>query len=425
MPQTPTTRPTRKRIAARTRRRIAQAARLAAEGQPYEAIGKLMHVSPRAIENWRCDHPEIWKADFRAAIDAVVDRVRQTAGTDAVLDDPDAYLKLATLADKWVMQQGGTLFPEGDEVTLSKFYADYYRPVVLEVTAPGTRHQYDVTVKRWRLLMGDPPLKAVTNELLAKFRDCLSRLASQDRVGLMSSSTVRSKLVQIGAILAKAGPAGPKCRDAAGIIDRVPWCRRPQEILEEPKIVPFQTLSDVYLAAVCMTKPRLDGVKAPKWWRALLAVAFNTGLRRGTLLALRWEWVDWQESLLRIPARALKSRRPMTMPLNETALEHLRSIRTDRELVFPWPYSREWFSIEFHRLQREAGVPDEQLFGLHALRRTAATTLWETSPQAAQLALGHASPLITRKHYVAQTAIVGRALATMPQPAAFGGGPAA
>jgi len=63
---------------------------------------------------------------------------------------------------------------------------------------------------------------------------------------------------------------------------------------------------------------------------------------------------------------------------------------------------------------------------LHALRRTAATALFEHNPGAARLLLGHQSDIITQEHYVGrQSEIVRRGMDAMPQPAAFVGGDAA
>jgi integrase len=61
-------------------------------------------------------------------------------------------------------------------------------------------------------------------------------------------------------------------------------------------------------------------------------------------------------------------------------------------------------------LQYRAGIPSAEWFGLHNLRKTIASLLWETSPQAATLALGHVSGVTTVNHYVNPTAIVTTAM---------------
>jgi integrase len=67
-------------------------------------------------------------------------------------------------------------------------------------------------------------------------------------------------------------------------------------------------------------------------------------------------------------------------------------------------------------LQDSAGIPRKEHFGLHVIRKTAATVLAGFSPQAAQLALGHRSLTTTVNHYINPTSIVAAALDAMPQP---------
>ena len=87
--------------------------------------------------------------------------------------------------------------------------------------------------------------------------------------------------------------------------------------------------------------------------------------------------------------------------------------------MFPWPFPRKNFYVCFHKLQKSAGIPREEHFGLHAIRKTLGTALWESSPQAAQFALGHSSDRVTQDYYVAGGGLVARALDALPQPAAF------
>lgn len=58
-------------------------------------------------------------------------------------------------------------------------------------------------------------------------------------------------------------------------------------------------------------------------WLLFLA---NTGLRKGEALAVRWDWIDWTERVIRIPADSRKGgkRQLAPVPLNDTALELLR-----------------------------------------------------------------------------------------------------
>jgi len=69
--------------------------------------------------------------------------------------------------------------------------------------------------------------------------------------------------------------------------------------------------------------------------RAAIELAVFTGLRRGNLLGLRWECVDWLNRVVRVPRT--KSGQPHAVPLNETAyaaLQRLWSERGDSPCVF-------------------------------------------------------------------------------------------
>ena len=84
--------------------------------------------------------------------------------------------------------------------------------------------------------------------------------------------------------------------------------------------------------------------------------------------------------------------------------------------MFPLNAFHHTFYNWFHRLQDLAAIPRKEHFGLHAIRRTAATALAGISPQSAQLALGHTALATTMNHYIDPTAIVGAALDGMAQP---------
>jgi integrase len=97
-----------------------------------------------------------------------------------------------------------------------------------------------------------------------------------------------------------------------------------------------------------------------------------------------------------------------------------------RELVFAWrsgdkcsvldDYLDKAYARQFVALQNKAGIPEDERFGLHMLRKTHGTILWEQSPGAAQYALGHTSMAITQAHYINGGPMVARALDALEQP---------
>jgi integrase len=397
---------------------IQKATAMLARGKSMRSVAEALQTSERSVMYLRANHRDLWNVTFKAAVANVVTAVRRQAGTDAVLADPDKYLQLATAADKWSAENERELFPtNGVDLSLSGFYRAYYVPNCLSDAHPETKRQYEIVLNLWRRITGDPPLRLITNTVLCKFRDTL--LGMKGKGGRpYSKNTVRSKLTQLQAILDAAGPPGPRRRDAAGLLSVVPSCKPPRAELEIPRIVKMEWLESVYDAAQLMDCPEGFGIPTALWWRALLSVALNTALRHGTLFKLRWEWIDTEARRLLIPASAMKARRPHLVPLNADVLKHLASIRDDgtSDVVFPWPYTRETFDKKLKLLQGLAGIPAGERFGLHAIRRTAATLLWRNCPEAAQIILGHRSSLITLRHYIEPAAATSGAMERLATP---------
>jgi integrase len=408
----------KKQITQKVRQSIARATKLLAEGKTMVEIASELGMTDHAIEDWRKRHRKLWNRDFRLAVQSTIATVRKNAGTDRVLANPDEYMRLAAVADRWNNEQHTELFPTSSvDLSLSGFYKAYYLPNCLGGTTEETRRQYEIILRLWQRITGDPPLRLITSTVVCKFRDTL--LAMKGRGGHpYSVNTVRSKLIHVQAILDAAGPSGPRKRDAAGLLATVPYAKPPREELQIPRIVKSEWLNAVYVAAQLMNVPEGSGIPIALWWRALLSVALNTGLRRGSLFSLRWEYIDFERCQVLIPANRMKARRPHLIPLNADAIKHLQSIRGDgtTEMVFPWPYTRETFDIKFKLLQGLADIPAGERFGLHAIRRTAATLLWQNCPEAASIVLGHRSPLITLRHYVEPSAAATAGLNRLEQP---------
>lgn len=408
----------------RIEKRIAKAAALRAQGVPIKAVAKQLSASPSTIRFWPSKYPSFWSAVYAEAqtdcAEKIIAFVRDAAGNrEKMFADPENYLRMADYAMKLLAKEGKELFPANGKPTLSTFFRDYYHPVCMVDPKSGTIKQYEIVLKRWALVTGDPPLEDITPGMMAMFRDFLSKLPAINGPGKMSRETVRAKLRTVGVLLRKAGPPGQRNYDAAGIIEQVPWCRPPRAAYSIPKIVTMEVLGQIYQAAPAMKVPRIPGITPGDWWQALVAVAFNTALRKKTLLTLEWADVDWESRQLTVPEERMKSGRPHVAYLNATCIDHLRRIQTDRGLIFPWPYCDKHFTDSFKRLQDLAGIPPNEFFGLHTIRRTAGTALADNNLLAAQSLLGHQSDIVTRKHYVDPRAVVAKALDKLKQPKGF------
>src|SRR3989304_8279671 len=100
--------------------------------------------------------------------------VHQLAGTDAIPDKPDVFLRQAERCARWVEARGETLLPQTQGiVTLSSFFRTYFRPNCLADVDHNTIVKYEMVVRLWVLLIGDPPLEKITIPMLARVGDRL------------------------------------------------------------------------------------------------------------------------------------------------------------------------------------------------------------------------------------------------------------
>ena len=67
-----------------------------------------------------------------------------------------------------------------------------------------------------------------------------------------------------------------------------------------------------------------------------IVLAAHTGLRRGSLFNLRWDQIDLENLVLRIPRT--KSGRPLSVPLNVTAHDTLKALHDARDPVGPYVF---------------------------------------------------------------------------------------
>jgi integrase len=165
---------------------------------------------------------------------------------------------------------------------------------------------------------------------------------------------------------------------------------------------------------------------------ALYVVALHTGSRRGELLALRWNDVDFEKGTIRVdesldqhgsfhaPKREESRRTLRLTPFSLAALKAHRARQNeerlrvgerweDNDLVFPNTVGKPMnpsnlYRREFRPLLSKASLEDEG-FTFHSLRHTFATTLAERGihPATAQKLLGHKDIRMTLAIYTHAT----------------------
>lgn len=143
---------------------------------------------------------------------------------------------------------------------------------------------------------------------------------------------------------------------------------------------------------------------SPKYLKDAIQIALNTGMRKGEILGLRWNWIDFDEDLILLPQTNTKSQESRKVPMNLI----VRKILLERKLmsggssfVFPNEESKTghlyWLNRSFKTACKKA-----QIEGLrfHDLRHTAATRLVESGIPLHAVAklLGHSTVKITERY---------------------------
>lgn len=164
-------------------------------------------------------------------------------------------------------------------------------------------------------------------------------------------------------------------------------------------------------------------------WGAAFLCLLGTGLRRGELLALRWQDIDLEENIIEVKqalaitkTQGLVIDEPKTkkskriIPLPEMVADAIRKHRKrhaevkliakdyeDNDLVFCTlngkPISPRNFTRKFYEIKKKAGISEE--VNLHALRHTFATRLLEEGEnlKTVQELLGHTNISTTGNIY--------------------------
>jgi integrase len=108
---------------------------------------------------------------------------------------------------------------------------------------------------------------------------------------------------------------------------------------------------------------------------AIVQIAYWTGMRRGEILGLRWEQVDFQNKVVNLEAADTKTQEKREVPLTEGLLKLLK--HTPRTLGSPYVFTYKGQRIKniktaFWKAVRKAGIKN---FRFHDLRHCAVTNL--------------------------------------------------
>lgn len=144
----------------------------------------------------------------------------------------------------------------------------------------------------------------------------------------------------------------------------------------------------------------------PPHARLAFIIAYHTGMRRGAILSLRWDWVDWREGVIVIPPDpdASTKRKPREVPIYGEMRAYLEMAQSEAKTG--WIVEFEGSSVRdiktaWRTACTLAGVPDA-LF--HDLRRTAVTNMEAAGiPRHVAMGItGHRTQAVYERYGIAQ-----------------------
>lgn len=145
---------------------------------------------------------------------------------------------------------------------------------------------------------------------------------------------------------------------------------------------------------------------SPRKRRLVYEFVANTGIRRGAAFGLLWEDIDIKNKIMKVRVLRNKTRKELTIPLNEVALRILaeqkprKNVRKKAKVFNQGIPDKDTMKKDI----KEAGLDFETadgIFSFHSLRKQLATDIIKSgqNPKIAQELLGHSSLKMTMGVY--------------------------
>lgn len=295
---------------------------------------------------------------------------------------PDETKSFATRqdAEKWAraleteIDRG--LFVDISEAQRTTF-GDLIARYLVEVTSSMKGASEDTI--RLRAMMRKPiaqwSMANLSAARIAAFRD--------ERLKEVSGGTVIRELAYISAIVNHA-----RREWGINVPNPVQLVRKPQSPQARSRVLTDEEAAKL-LQALEPTGRRSH------WTKPAVQLALATAMRRGELLALRWEYIDLEARTAFLPDT--KNGESRTVPLSTAAVQVLTALpRHISGVVIPVKY----FTLDaaFKRACKRAGLNDVRF---HDLRRTAITRMAAKLPNVIELAAvsGHKSLMVLKRYY--------------------------
>ncbi len=272
------------------------------------------------------------------------------------------------------------------DMRLDEFFMKVYRKLKLYGRSQRTVDLYQYSIHLFQAtLCRAPTLADLNDNQLAKHMRKLEEL----KYSPFTIAKERSQLLAISNFARMKGYTKQAAYVATPKLPRKPPTAWRREELDR-------------LIAACRETPGMVGnVKASDWWYLLHLLLWDTGERIGTLLHLRWAWID--RPWLELPAEFRKNgQQSLIFELSEETLQALDVVRSQQlpncERALFWPMSLTLIYKHYNKILTRAGLPTDAKSKFHRMRRSVASHL-KAAGGDATAALGHADPRVTYRSY--------------------------
>ena len=241
---------------------------------------------------------------------------------------------------------------------------------------------------------------------ISRFNHYLSVLAHR-----MVADISTNDIDQIRLEAAKSGKKPATIRNALALLSAIinfgvhrGYCKSPDPsilIIKKPRVDNQKTeiLSDEELSRLVQALDAEEDQDAA----SLIRLALVTGMRKGALLALKWEDCDFVRSIITLRGEAAKKGKTEHIPMTTAARSVLESIhKQNSPYVFPGRDGKQRTDYRriARRVKRVAALP-EDFRPLHGLRHNYASRLASTGEvdlYTIQKLLTHSSPQMTQRY---------------------------
>jgi integrase len=319
--------------------------------------------------------------------------------------DPQGKRKSKTLGSRSAAQKhqrkvegqiAAGVYQDVSRKSWEDFEAEYEAKVMAGME-PGTREATQHGLNHFKRIIKPVRMQAITTKTIADYvaaRRQERKHRASETSPQVSPATVNKELRTLRAVLRKAV--------RWGLLAKMPEIEFLREAGKLPIYVTPEHFAKLYQAADVTRWPDGQPYAPAAWWRGLLVMAYMTGWRIGSLLALRWEDVDLKAGTALSRHADNKGKRDQKVPLHPLVVEHLSKLASFNPCVFPWSNARRSLFDEFNKLQGAAGVRPEggkAHYGFHDFRRAFATmNAANLTPDALQHLMQHRDYQTTQRY---------------------------